>query len=138
MLQVCQGRVVDISPRGSTGARKQFSDSLRLPLALATAGSKESMARRRTDPRTRGSGGRSVGVSPTALGVTLIGVILSTGMTVGFGVHGDWWVRFVAACATVFALGAAVKALTRGGHGALSRLAEWLVGGTGDDNPDRR
>jgi hypothetical protein len=77
--------------------------------------------------------GRSVGVSPTALGITLIGVIVSIGTTVAFGLHGSWPVRLGAAIGTVVVLGAAVKVLTRGGHGALSRLAEWLVGGAERD-----
>jgi hypothetical protein len=83
--------------------------------------------------RTDRQAGQSIAVSPTALGVTLIGVILGIGATVGFGLHAAWPVRLAAAFGTVIVLGGIVKALTRGGHGALSRLAIWLVGGASRD-----
>jgi hypothetical protein len=71
---------------------------------------------------------RSVNVSPTALGITLLGVIFSIGVGVGVGIEAAWPVRVGAALATMVLLATVVKVSTRSGHGPLARLADWLVG----------
>ncbi len=60
-------------------------------------------------------------------GVTLLGVLLSIGVTVAFGLSGPWWVRLAAGTGTTFALALAVWLLgtrTR----ILARLADWITG----------
>ena len=72
----------------------------------------------------------STAVSPTALGITLLGVIVSIGVSVGLGIRAEWWVRAALGLLTVVFLAALVKVSTRSGHGRLARLADWLVGGS--------
>lgn len=64
----------------------------------------------------------------TTGGLTLIGVLLSIGVTVGIGVEGDWWVRVLAGLGTTLGLVAAVKLGTSSGRGPLARAANWVIG----------
>ncbi len=69
-----------------------------------------------------------------AMGVTLIGVILSVSTTVAFGLTGPWWFRTGAALATAAGLIAAIKLGTsQGSHGPVTRAADWLTGGDESD-----
>ena len=81
-------------------------------------------------------------LSLTTGGITLLGVLLSTGITVGLGVSGPWWVRLLAGVGTLVALVTAVKLTTRAGQGPLSRLARWVIGSEEEPAPpeqgDRR
>jgi hypothetical protein len=70
--------------------------------------------------------GRSL--SATTGGITLLGVILSVGTSVGFGVSGPWWVRVLAGVGTAVALTLVVKAGTAAGRGPIARLALWMIG----------
>lgn len=67
-------------------------------------------------------------LSLTTGGVTLLGVMLSIGISVGFGIGGSWWVRILAAAATTMLLALAVKLGTAAGRGPLARAAHWIIG----------
>lgn len=68
----------------------------------------------------------------TTGGITLLGVLLSVGVTVAFGVGGDWWVRVLTGTGTTVLLVCAVKLGTSAGRGPLAKLARWTIGETGD------
>jgi hypothetical protein len=68
----------------------------------------------------------------TTGGITLLGVLLSVGVTVGFGVGGDWWIRVLAGVATTMLLIVVVKLGTSAGRGPLAKLARWVIGDPGD------
>ena len=62
-----------------------------------------------------------------AAGVTLLGVLLSIGTTVAFGMSGPWWIRTAAGAATTVALAVAVWLLgTR--TSILVRVTDWITG----------
>jgi hypothetical protein len=63
----------------------------------------------------------------TTGGITLLGVLLSVGVSVGFGVQGAWWVRVLAGVVTVVGLVVAVKVGTGAGRGPLARAANWVI-----------
>ncbi len=63
----------------------------------------------------------------TTGGITLLGIILSIGVTVGFGLNVEWWLRLVLGVATSVVLVLVVKVATRAGHGPLARLARWTI-----------
>lgn len=67
-------------------------------------------------------------LSLTTGGITLLGVLLSIGATVGFGVSGAWWVRVLAGAGTTVALTIVVKLGTSSGRGPIARLATWTIG----------
>lgn len=67
-------------------------------------------------------------LSLTTGGITLLGVLLSVGVSVGFGVSGAWWVRLLAGVATTVALIVVVKLGTQAGRGPVARLARWTIG----------
>lgn len=67
----------------------------------------------------------------TTGGITLLGVLLSVGVSVGFGVTGVWWVKVLAGLGTTVLLAAAVKLGTSAGRGPLARLARWIIGERG-------
>ncbi len=69
----------------------------------------------------------STAVTLTATGVTLLGVLLSIGVTVGLGVSAAWWVRLVVGGGATVALVVVVKVTTRKGRGPLARLANWTI-----------
>ena len=76
-----------------------------------------------------GDQGRSErSLSLTTGGLTLLGVILSIGFTVGFGVSGPLWVRLLSGLAAVVLLIATVKLGTASGRGPIARLADWVIG----------
>jgi hypothetical protein len=62
-----------------------------------------------------------------SLGLTLLGIMLSIGVTVAIGVQGPWWKRLLSGIATVVVLLALVGGLARPGRGPLARLARWLM-----------
>lgn len=65
-----------------------------------------------------------------AMGVTILGVILSVGVTVGFGLTGAWWMRVLAGVASMVVLVVVVKLGTRqGARGPVTRAASWITGG---------
>ncbi len=63
----------------------------------------------------------------TTTGVTLLGVLLSIGVTVGMGVSGTWWLRLALGLAATVALILVVKLATRTGRGPLARVANWTI-----------
>jgi hypothetical protein len=67
-------------------------------------------------------------LSLTTGGITLLGVLLSVGVSVGFGISAAWWVRVLAGIATIVVLIAGVKLGTASGRGPLARLAHWMIG----------
>lgn len=75
----------------------------------------------------------STALTLTAAGVTLLGVLVSIGVTVGIGVKGPWWLRLGAGLASTVVLVAIVKLTTRSGRGPLARLANWTIGAPGDE-----
>lgn len=77
--------------------------------------------------------GRSVerterSLSLTTGGLTLLGILLSIGVTVGFGATGPWWVRTLAGLAVTTLLVVGVKLGTASGRGPVARLANWVIG----------
>ncbi|MCB0857462.1 MAG: hypothetical protein KDB57_05000 [Solirubrobacterales bacterium] len=64
----------------------------------------------------------------TTGGVTLLGVLLSIGVTVGFGVSGPLWLRILCGLGTTLALVVFVKLSTSAGRGPLARVANWVIG----------
>ncbi len=75
-------------------------------------------------------------LSLTTGGITLLGVLLSIGVTVAMGLSGEWWVRLLAGLATTTALGVVVELGSSAGRGPLARLASWMIGtpaGSGRD-----
>ena len=61
-------------------------------------------------------------------GLTLLGVILSVGVTVGFSMAGPWWLRVLIGTAVTLGLAALVKLASGSRRGPLARLANWMVG----------
>ena len=70
--------------------------------------------------------GRSL--SLTTGGITVLGVLVSVGVSVAFGIKGEWWVRVLAGVATTVVLAFVVKFATASGRGPLARVAHWLIG----------
>ena len=64
----------------------------------------------------------------TTGGITLLGVLLSVGITVAFGITAAWWVRVLAGVGTIVVLTLGVKFGTAAGRGPLARLARWMIG----------
>lgn len=64
----------------------------------------------------------------TTGGITLLGVLLSVGVSVGFGIGGAWWVRVMAGLATTVVLILVVKFGTSAGQGPLAKIARWTIG----------
>lgn len=78
------------------------------------------------------SGRSSERLTLTTGGITLLGVLLSVGVTVGIGVSGEWWVRVLAGLGTVAVLVVVVKVGTGAGRGPLARAANWIIGSPDD------
>jgi hypothetical protein len=74
----------------------------------------------------------STSLSLTTGGITLLGVLLSVGVSVGFGVEGEWWARVLAGAGTTLALVIVVKLGTASGRGPLARIANWIIGSPDD------
>ncbi|MFP5363486.1 MAG: hypothetical protein ACLGI5_12240 [Thermoleophilia bacterium] len=71
-------------------------------------------------------------LSLTTGGITLLGVLLSIGVTLGAAIEASWWVQvLVGVCATI-ALTVVVKLGSEAGRGPLARLANWVIGGDDD------
>lgn len=71
-------------------------------------------------------------LSLTTGGITLLGVLLSVGVTVAFGITAEWWVRALAGIGTTVVLVVIVKAATASGRGPLARIAHWIIGSPGE------
>lgn len=69
----------------------------------------------------------------TTGGITLLGVLLSVGVSVGFGIQAASWVRVLAGIATTVVLVVVVKLGTSSGRGPLARVARWTIGSPEDD-----
>ena len=67
-------------------------------------------------------------LSLTTGGITLLGVLLSIGVTVGMGFDAAWWVRVLAGLATTLVLSVIVKLGSSAGRGPLARAADWMIG----------
>ena len=63
-----------------------------------------------------------------AMGLTLLGVLVSTGITVAFGLTGPWWLRVLAGAGTTLGLAALVKLASGARRGPIARLANWMIG----------
>ncbi len=62
-----------------------------------------------------------------ATGITLLGVLLSIGVSVGIGLSQPWWIRLIAGAGTTVALAVTVWLLgTR--TKLLARLTNWITG----------
>lgn len=77
-----------------------------------------------------GSPGRrsSRDLTLTATGITLLGVLLSVGVTVGFGLEAEWWIRLLAGAGTSILLALVAAWSTSTGRGVVARLATWVIG----------
>ena len=64
----------------------------------------------------------------TTGGITLLGVLLSIGVTVAFGIKGPWWLRAAGGLGATLALVVIVKLGTSSGRGPLARFARWTIG----------
>lgn len=60
-------------------------------------------------------------------GLTLLGVLLSIGVTVAFGLTQPWWIRTLAGAGTTIGLAAGVALLGRR-TSLLTRLTDWITG----------
>jgi hypothetical protein len=65
-------------------------------------------------------------VTLEAVGLTLIGVLVNIGVTIGIAIHGAWFVRVGVGVAAPLLLALAIKA-THARAGAMKRLADWLT-----------
>ena len=74
--------------------------------------------------------GRSL--SLTTGGITLLGVLLSVGVSVAFGIKAEWWIRVIAGVGTTVGLALLVKVATAAGRGPLARIAHWMIGSPGE------
>lgn len=63
----------------------------------------------------------------TGTGITLLGVLLSVGVSIGMGMAGPWWLRVGAGLLTTIALVVVVKVSTTTGRGPVARAARWAV-----------
>ena len=68
----------------------------------------------------------------TTGGLTLLGVLLSIGVTVGLGISGAWWLRVLVGMATTLVLVVLVKFATASGRGPIARIANWVIGAPQD------
>ncbi|MFL5912117.1 MAG: hypothetical protein ACJ768_16275 [Gaiellaceae bacterium] len=65
-------------------------------------------------------------VTREAIGLTLIGVLVNIGVTVGLAVNAAWWVSVCAGIAAPVVLVVLLKA-SHHHIGAMKRLADWLT-----------
>lgn len=76
-----------------------------------------------------GEGKRSsTDVTLTAAGLTLLGVLLSVGLTVAFGIGGAWWVKVCVGAATSVGLALLAAWSTSTGRGVVAKVANWVIG----------
>lgn len=71
---------------------------------------------------------KETALSLKGVGITILSVIASVGVSVGFGIGGPWWLRVAAGLAVVVALVLVVKVASQGRRGPLTRLANWVIG----------
>ena len=67
-------------------------------------------------------------LSLTSGGITLLGVLVSVGITVSMGLNAVWWIRILSGLATTLVLVIVVKLGTGAGRGPVARLANWVIG----------
>lgn len=67
-------------------------------------------------------------VTLTAAGLTLLGVLLSVGLTVAFGIGGAWWVKVCVGAATSVGLALLAAWSTSTGRGVVAKVANWVIG----------
>lgn len=67
-------------------------------------------------------------LSLTTGGLTLLGVLLSIGVTAGTSFGGPWWGGVLIGIGTTVLLALGVKAATSSGRGPLARVANWVIG----------
>jgi hypothetical protein len=70
---------------------------------------------------------RDVRLTRESMGITLLALLLSIGVSVGLGIRAAWWIRVLLGAAVTIGLALAVAGLSR--QGALKRLARWITGG---------
>lgn len=75
----------------------------------------------------------STSLNLTTSGITLLGVLLSVGTSVGLGIEQDWWLRVLAGTATTLVLIVIVKLGTGAGRGPVARLANWFISSSSDE-----
>lgn len=63
-----------------------------------------------------------------AAGLTLLGVIVSVGVTVAFGIPGPWWLQIAGGVGVTVGLAALVKLTSGSRSGPLARIANWMIG----------
>lgn len=86
------------------------------------------------DPQSSGESADASGertsrsLSLTTGGLTLLGVLLSIGVTVGTSVGAPWWGAILIGLGTTVLLVVGVKAATSSGRGPLARVANWVIG----------
>ena len=77
----------------------------------------------------RNSGDRSArSLSLTTGGLTLLGVLLSIGVTVAAAIEAHWWIRALIGVGVTALLVVGFKAGTASGRGPIARLANWVIG----------
>jgi len=67
-------------------------------------------------------------ITLTAAGLTLLGVLLSVGLTVSLGIGGAWWLRIGVGAATSVGLALVAAWSTSSGRGVVARVANWVIG----------
>jgi hypothetical protein len=82
------------------------------------------------------AGGQSLTL--TTGGITLLGVLLSIGITIGFGISGPWWLRTGAGLIATLVLILTVRLGTSGGRGPLARFASWVIASDSDERAKKR
>ncbi len=75
------------------------------------------------------SGRTSRSLSLTTGGITLLGVLLSIGVTLGAAIEARWWVQVLAGAGATVVLALIVKLTSAEGRGPLARAANWIIGG---------
>lgn len=87
-----------------------------------------------TDRQTSGESAQASGertsrsLSLTTGGITLLGVLLSIGVTAGTSFSGPWWGAILIGVATTVLLAVGIHVGTSSGRGPLARLANWVIG----------
>lgn len=69
----------------------------------------------------------------TTGGITLLGVLVSIGVTLGAAIQARWWVQLLVGVAATATLTVIVKLGSSAGRGPLARLANWVIGGGRDE-----
>lgn len=85
------------------------------------------------EPRDTGDDTEAQHRALRSIGLTLMGIVLSISVSVGFGLSGPWWMRVGVSIATAVMLVVVIKLSTNeGARGPVTRAADWI---TGEPNP---